>query len=153
MELSRLIQILKAESQAGQAFLRQPESESIMSNTEQAQEYNDGANLTGPLLPIYFFHLPRIGRLIKSGDSVLDLGCGTAQMLCMLAPLFQSVQFTGLDLSEKMLAQAKVNQARVEKNRGHKLTNLQFKTGSMLELAEFEKTLLGYPYTTGAQCT
>ena len=143
MEILPIFRILKTESKAGQALQRQPEPEAIMTGNAQTLEYNLGADLNGPLLPIYLFHLPRMARLFKAGDEVLELGCGTAHILCMLAYLCPEVQFTGLDLSQQMLKHAKANQRKFEQLKGQPLKNLRFVEGSMTDLSHLTQKYNG----------
>ena len=44
---------------------------------------------------------------IKDGDRVLDLGCGNGRLLMLLAE--KSVEYLGVDFSEKLIEQARVN--------------------------------------------
>lgn len=48
---------------------------------------------------------------LKAGDKVLEIGCGTARNLILLAKKHPEVQFYGLDASQEMLdtAQAKID--------------------------------------------
>lgn len=115
---------------------RQTEPEAVMNGQQQTLEYNLGAGLDGPLLPIYLFHLPRIARLFKPGDHVLELGCGTAHILCMLASFCPAVQFTGLDMSGPMLGHAEANRLKSELTYGRKMDNLKFIQGSMTDLSK-----------------
>ncbi len=134
MELLPVFQIIKMENKAKRPFDRQPEPTAVMTGLEQSVEYSAGGEKAGPLFPVYLFHLSRIARLLKPGDRVLDLGCGTAQLLCMLANLCPAIEFVGLDLSKEMLTQARQNQKKVESANLKKLTNLQFIEGSMLDI-------------------
>lgn len=129
-----VFQILKEEKNALILLQRQPEPSLTMDGIEQTLEYNRGSTLSGPTLPVYLYHLPRMAQLFKPGGTVLDLGCGNAFMLCKFAALFPDMQFYGLDLSTEMLQRARENQTQTEAEFGRKLKNLQFIVGSMLEL-------------------
>lgn len=51
--------------------------------------------------------LERLSRLISSGpDQVLDIGCGTGQLLEQLSMQYPQASLTGLDLAPNMLRQA-----------------------------------------------
>jgi ubiquinone/menaquinone biosynthesis C-methylase UbiE len=72
------------------------------------------------------------------GLNVLDVGCGTGDILRLLAPIISPGRAVGVDLSETMIAEA--GQRSVE-NAG----NLSFRVGSVLELpfpaASFDRVL------------
>lgn len=53
---------------------------------------------------------------IADGDNVLEVGCGTARNLIILAKKYPGVNFYGLDASAEMLktAQAKIDQASIK---------------------------------------
>jgi len=48
-----------------------------------------------------------IAKIVKAGESMLDLGCGTGHMMLRFGQQFQSV--TGVDHSPKMLGSARIN--------------------------------------------
>jgi len=64
---------------------------------------------------------------VRPGLDVLDVGCGTADFLRLLAPLVSPGKAIGLDLSETMIAEAVQRSAE-------NLENLSFRVGSALEL-------------------
>jgi SAM-dependent methyltransferase len=63
----------------------------------------------------------------RTGLNVLDVGCGTGDLLRLLAPLVAPGRAVGLDLSETMIAEA-VQRSGVDS------PNVSFRLGSVLEL-------------------
>lgn len=71
---------------------------------------------------------------LHKGATVLDVCCGTGASALPAAEIVgPSGHVTGVDLAEKMLAQARRNAT------SHRLTNLEFRTGDMLELGTDEQ--------------
>jgi len=92
----------------------------------------------------YFYDLTRkfylLGRdkllqeiVIKPGDNVLEIGCGTARNLIVLARKFPNANFFGLDASAEMLKTAR---AKIEAKH---LRNITLKTALADEFL-FDKT-------------
>ena len=78
--------------------------------------------------PSYSKTLARIN--LEEGSKVLDLGCGTGELLKILEDCFPSSDLTGIDLTEEMLAIAKQKlSSRVELLLGT-VTNLPFDSES-----------------------
>ena len=70
------------------------------------------------------------GINLEEGSKVLDLGCGTGELLKILEDRFPSSDFAGIDLTEEMLAIAKQKlSSRVELLLGS-VTNLPFDSES-----------------------
>ena len=64
---------------------------------------------------------------LKENAAILDLGCGTGQLMSRLAAQFTTMRATGLDLSPSMLSEAKV------KNKfGERLTFINGQADSLL---------------------
>lgn len=70
----------------------------------------------------FFSHLS-----LRAGLSVLDVGCGTGDFLRLMAPIVAPGEVVGVDLSESMIAEAKLRGAASSKN-------LEFRVGSALAL-------------------
>ncbi|MSU74997.1 MAG: class I SAM-dependent methyltransferase [Candidatus Magasanikbacteria bacterium] len=64
--------------------------------------------------------------LLGTGTTMLDVACGTAEVLYRLAHEFPATQFTGLDLTPEMIATAR--------SKTNKLTNLTFREGNASSL-------------------
>ncbi len=88
-------------------ILRIPEPELIMENEEQVIAFDQAGQSQGPIDPVYLFSAIQITRTIQGSKNVLDLGCGSAQLLSRMAQANPTSQFTGVDLSDKMLTFSK----------------------------------------------
>lgn len=82
---------------------RVPEPDLVMDNCDKATAYRDAGQQDHVMDAVYLFHAAQICEVIKPGDTVLDLGCGPATQLCLVAQLNPDVNFVGLDLSRPML--------------------------------------------------
>jgi ubiquinone/menaquinone biosynthesis C-methylase UbiE len=75
---------------------------------------------------------------LRPGLNVLDVGCGTGDILRLLAPIVSPGTAVGVDLSETMIAEARQRSAE-------NVGNLSFRVGSVLELpfpaASFDRVL------------
>src|SRR5688572_20159869 len=82
---------------------RQPESSEAMDDVEQVRSYVKAYEWGGPTSALQLHHLRELSRMIRPGDTVLDLACGPGPLLLELAPLFPQTTFIGVDLSGTML--------------------------------------------------
>ncbi|WP_446810224.1 class I SAM-dependent methyltransferase [Methylomonas sp. 2BW1-5-20] len=112
-----------------QTALREQEPDLVMDDPEKVAAYTRAGCEDGVMAPVYLFHCAQICEVIKSGDIVLDLGCGPATQLAMVARLNPRTQFIGMDLSEEMLNKA---QAHIKQRN---LTNVEFRQGDITELS------------------
>lgn len=115
-----IFRVISAERQATAPIARQPEPEMVMNSAEQVKYYHQSCVWGGVTDGLHLYNLSNLTKLIQSGDRVLDLGCGSADLLLKTAQLYPDVQFTGVDLSDEMLGIA----AAQVKELG--LTNVQF---------------------------
>lgn len=106
--LFRLLPLLAKELFLPSNFLRRPEPEMVMRDHIGVAAY-DTEGKEGVLLGVYYYHLIQMCGIIKPGDTVIDLGCGPCNLLCILAELNPECQFIGIDLSSEMLAIAHKN--------------------------------------------
>lgn len=124
---------------------RIPEERIIMSDPEHVRQFTDAGKLGGEMTPLYYYRIQSLKKIILSGDKVLDLGCGSGQLLTLIAECFPDAQFVGIDLSETMLAQA----IQTQKNKG--LTNLKFQKLDITKLSDgFEKNSFDVIISTDA---
>lgn len=82
---------------------RVPEPEAMV-DPEQIRAYVKAYEWGGPTSALQLHHLRELGRLIRPGDTVLDMACGPGPLLLELAALYPDVHFIGADLSLPMLA-------------------------------------------------
>lgn len=110
---------------------RQTEPDLVMEDPDQVADYVRAGLEGGVLAPVYLFHCANICEVIRPGDRVLDLACGPANQLAMVARLNPEIQFVGADLSETMLERASV----LIREQG--LTNITLCHTDISDLAEF----------------
>ena len=84
--------------------VRVPEPEAMV-DPEQIRAYVKAYEWGGPTSALQLYHLQQLSRMIRPGDTVLDLACGPGPLLLELAQLFPDCRFIGTDLSEPMLAE------------------------------------------------
>lgn len=110
---------------------RRPEPDLVMEDPDQVADYVRAGLEDGVLAPVYLYHCANICEVIKPGDRVLDLACGPANQLAMVARLNPDIEFVGVDLSETMLERAEslVN--------AQGLTNITLRHMDITDLSEF----------------
>lgn len=106
MHLISLPTIFFREFFSKEVMPREPEPDLIMDTEENVTAFEIGGRIEGPMAAAYSFHTARICQVISGCNSVIDLGCGPATHLGQIAKLNPGIQFTGIDLSEKMLERA-----------------------------------------------
>lgn len=111
---------------------RETEPDLIMDDPEKVAAYTRAGREDGVMQPVYLFHCAQICEVIKPGDTVLDLGCGPATQLAMVARINPNSNFIGMDLSNEMLGKAR---AYVEEQR---LTNIEFRQGDITQLSSLD---------------
>lgn len=89
-------------------FERIPEPDMLMEDRRNTSAY-DLEGKDGVLLGVYYYHIMQMCGVINDGDIVVDLGCGSCNLLCILAELNPSCEFIGIDLSDDMLELARKN--------------------------------------------
>jgi SAM-dependent methyltransferase len=102
-----------------------------MDDPAKVAAYNKAGEVEGVMAPVYLFHGANACEVIKPGDVVVDLACGPANQLAMIARLNPQVRFIGVDLSDPMLARAR------ERIRESGLTNVEFRRGDITYLPDF----------------
>lgn len=90
---------------------RVPEPDLVMDDPDKVAAYNQAGREDGVMAPVYLFHAAQICEVVRPGDLVVDLGCGPATQLAMVARMNPGVSFTGVDLSGEMLERARSNVA------------------------------------------
>jgi ubiquinone/menaquinone biosynthesis C-methylase UbiE len=74
-----------------------------MDEPENVEAYLRAGTIERVLAPIYLYSAAQVCDVIRPGDLVLDLGCGPATQLGVVARLNPDVRFVGVDASEPML--------------------------------------------------
>lgn len=126
-----VIKVFLREASSRKVAFRVPEPDLIMEDAAQVAAFYEAGRENGVMAPVYLFHAAQVCEVVKPGDTVLDLGCGPANQLGIIAQLNPDVHFIGVDLSEEMLAMAKRNlQARG-------ITNVTLQHGDITDLNMF----------------
>jgi arsenite methyltransferase len=86
---------------------REPEPDLVMDDPEAVRAFTHAGRPGGPAEAYYLFYCGRACVALHGARRVLDLGCGPGTQLVQLAELCPDVAFTGVDLSESMLAEAR----------------------------------------------
>jgi len=108
------------------------EPDLVMDDPDKVAAYTRAGREDGVMAPVYLFHCAQICEVIRPGDTVVDLACGPATQLAMVARLNPQTRFIGVDLSAEMLKKAKAYIA------GQKLGNVEFHEGGITDLSFFE---------------
>lgn len=126
-----MLPTLIREAVASPEFPREPEPALVMEDLEQVKAYTEAGRIDGVMSAAYLFQTARICATIFGKKQVLDLGCGPATQLAQIAQLLPDTEFTGVDLSTEMLADAHKHIGEL------KLTNVNFVENSMTHLDQF----------------
>lgn len=111
--------------------VRKTEPDLVMDNPDKVAAYTRAGREDGVMQPVYLYHCSQICEVIKPGDTVVDLGCGPATQLGLVARLNPDIQFIGVDLSNEMLHKAKAY------TREKSLGNIQFRQEDITQLQSF----------------
>jgi ubiquinone/menaquinone biosynthesis C-methylase UbiE len=110
---------------------RTPEPGLVMDDPEQVAAYVEAGREHAVMAPVYLFHGANMSEVIRPGETVVDLACGPANQLAMVARLNPDTRFIGVDLSQPMLQQAKDLIAQ------QGLGNVSFQQGDITDLSRF----------------
>lgn len=120
------------------------EPDLVMDDPDKVAAYTRAGREDGVMAPVYLFHCAQICEVIRPGDTVVDLACGPATQLAMVARLNPKTHFIGVDLSPEMLKKAKAYIAE------QKLSNVEFREGSITDLSFFEDNSIDAVFSTVA---
>lgn len=126
-----LLKTVIREMFTGERSTRVPEPDLVMDNPASAEAYREAGREHGVMAPVYLFHCANICEVIRPGDTVLDLACGPANQLAMVARLNPQTKFIGIDLSEPMRGYAE----ELIKLQG--LENVTILPGDITDLSQF----------------
>lgn len=111
---------------------RIPEPDLVMEDPAQVEAYMHAGREDGFFAHIYFFHVLQSSPLICPGDLVVDLACGPANQLALMARLNPQARFIGIDASASMLARGEETLCRLG------VDNVELRRGDMTRLVELE---------------
>jgi arsenite methyltransferase len=128
--MKHIVPILK-EMLSKPKLQRVPEHMVMDLETQTQDFFNYGLGDTA-LRAAYLFHAKWASRTFAKCKRVLDLGTGPANQISILAQMNPSIEFVGVDLSDKMLELAKQNCAKL------RLKNVTFVQDDMTQLNKLE---------------
>lgn len=117
---------------AGYGYARRPEPCVVMDSQSNVLAYREGGMVDGSVAPVYLLNMLLLCGHLRPGSTVVDLGCGPANLLVELAALNPDVRFIGVDLSQEMLRCA----AELRAQRG--LNNIRFEVDDITQLTRLE---------------
>jgi len=129
MPSATVIKVFCREVVSNRSAQRETEPDLVMDDPEKVAAYTRAGREDGVMAPVYLFHCAQICEVIKPGDTMLDLGCGPATQLAMVARLNPQTHFIGMDLSDEMLNKARTHIAQ------QNLTNVEFIQGDITQLS------------------
>jgi SAM-dependent methyltransferase len=109
---------------------RVPEPDLVMDDPAKVAAFNEAGRDDGVMAPVYLFHCAHACEVIRPGDRVVDLGCGPANQLAIIAGLNPEARFIGVDLSEPMLERARTHVG------ARQLSNVELRLGDVSTLPE-----------------
>lgn len=130
--LKILMKVLVSELTTFERAQRVVEPDLVMDRQEQVDAYSLAGAAGGTMASVNLFHSAQVSEVIRPGDTVVDLACGSANQLAQVAKLNPDSRFLGIDLSEHMLDRAQ----QLATERG--LSNCEFRLASITDL-EFLK--------------
>lgn len=107
MLMHLLLDVLPRQEQA-----RVPEPELVMTDPASSEAFMQAGREDGILAHTYLYHAIQASAVITPGARVLDLGCGPANQLAIVARLNPQAHFIGVDASQGMLDLAQETLAR-----------------------------------------
>jgi arsenite methyltransferase len=124
-----VVRVVLREMIASERVGRTPEPDLVMDDPAKVAAYTRAGREDGVMAPVYLFHTTHMSEVIQPGDTVVDLACGPATQLAQLARLNPDARFIGVDLSPRMLEQAREHVAALG------LGNVELREGDISELA------------------
>lgn len=120
------------------------EPDLVMDDPDKVVAYTRAGREDGVMAPVYLFHCAQICDVIQPGDTVVDLGCGPATQLAMVARLNPDTRFIGVDLSSDMLDKARslLNEQALD--------NVELRTEDITDLFSFPNASVGVVISTMA---
>ena len=115
-----------------QAQVRIPEPDMVMTDDANTAAFMLAGREDGILAHTYLYHAIQASAVIAPGARVLDLGCGPANQLALIAQLNPDAHFIGVDASDSMLALARETLGRC------KVINVELRKASIDALDAWE---------------
>lgn len=125
--------------------VRVPEPSEAMEDPGQIRAYVKAYEWGGATSALQLYHLRQLSRMIRPGDTVVDLACGPGPLLLELAALYPDCHFIGVDLSQPML-DVLMEQARERSL----LANVETRCEDIRALPSFGQSQVDMVITTSA---
>ena len=109
-----LLPTLLRETAGARSLPREPEPDLIMEGADQVAAYTLAGRINGIMAAAYLFHSAQASKVLGECRTAVDLGCGPATQLAQIAALNPNTHFTGIDLSEAMLDNARHHIAELD---------------------------------------
>jgi arsenite methyltransferase len=103
-----LVATILREAFTAERFARVVEHDPVTGNAEAVAAFARATAPGGILSGVHAFFADQASRVIRPGETVLDLGCGPAAHLMDIAARHPDCQFIGVDASPGMIAAASV---------------------------------------------
>lgn len=142
MPSSAMLKQVFTELVAARDAPRVPEPNLVMDDPAQVAAFREAGLENGVMAPVYLFHAANVSSVVRPGETVLDLGCGPANQLAMIARLNPHTRFVGLDLSDEMLGFA------ADRIREDALTNVELLRQDITRLDAFADASVDAVYST-----
>lgn len=130
--LKVLMKVLVSELATFERAQRVVEPDLVMDRQDQVDAYSQAGAKGGTMASVNLFHSAQVAEVIRPGDTVVDLACGSGNQLTQVAMLNPDSHFLGVDLSEHMLDQAQ----RLVTEKG--LSNCEVRLASITNLEFLE---------------
>lgn len=142
MSIAGLAGTLIRELTTRESIPRVPEPDLVMSDSGKVRAFVRAGREAAIVAPTYLFHCSHICEVICPGEIAVDLACGPATQLAMVARMNPDSQFIGIDLSEEMLKQAQEHIEELE------LKNVELRIGDITDLSQFHDMSIGAVFST-----
>lgn len=139
-----MLKVLFWECYGAKSEPRKTEPDLVMDDPEKVAAYTRAGRVDGVMAPVYLYHCAQISEVVRPGDRVVDLACGPATQLAMVAQFHPDCQFTGVDLSEQMLNRAENHIADLG------LSNVDFVRSDISRLEAFADNSVDAVFSTVA---
>lgn len=127
-----LLPVLVREGWTQDHFPREPEPDLVMDDSTHVTAYADSGRGDGIMAAANLFHSARISQVIQGCRRVLDLGCGPGTQLVQVASFNPDIEFVGVDLADRMLANARDYAAQQE------VRNIRWEKSDICAMTAFE---------------
>lgn len=111
---------------------RIPEPALVMADADSAASFMQAGREDGILAHTYLYHAIQASAVIPAGAQVVDLGCGPANQLALIARLNPDCRFVGIDAADSMLTLAGETLSRQH------LRNVDLRLGDMSAIGAVE---------------